>query len=296
MIRRPFSSRWLPGVITLSALLGGLAAPRPAPAQLSGADLFRANCDGCHELPDPEEPKRSRQQWETIVIRMVKVRGATLNATEQKAVLNYLDSFNREPRQIKWLDAAAKPHKATFAAADAGKLPADWVDLTTGGDTEVPWAVQVDPSTKAAFVTPLKPASEREYPALIDNTGVLNDGTLTTRTQIVSGKTSPGAGILFGFRSPQSYYGARISDRDVVLYECEGGRRALLARMPVAIPLKQWHTLSVELAAKSVKISLDGKPLPSITRALPAYRGGRTGLHTQADTVALFDQWQVDVK
>src|SRR5262245_31971253 len=121
-------------------VIGGALSARPARAQiLSGLDLFRSNCDGCHELPEPEEPKRTRKEWETILVRMVKQRGATLNDKEHLAVLNYLDSFNRPRREIQWVEGPAKSHKTVLAAADSGKLPGEWVDLTIGADEVVPW-------------------------------------------------------------------------------------------------------------------------------------------------------------
>src|SRR5205814_785952 len=85
------------GAFVLGGLMAGAALlPRPARAQvLSGYDIYRTHCDGCHELYDPEDPKRTRKEWETILTRMVKVRGATLNPQEVTAVLNYVDSFNR---------------------------------------------------------------------------------------------------------------------------------------------------------------------------------------------------------
>jgi hypothetical protein len=82
----------------------------------------------------------------------------------------------------------------------------------------------------------------------------------------------------------------------VVLYQVQGGERALLARTATAVPVKQWHTLGLDLNGTEVKISLNGKPMPELTRKVEAYRGGRLGIHTQGDTVALFDQWQVTVK
>jgi len=285
-------------LIAGAILLGTALSERPAPAQaLSGLDLYRTNCDGCHDLYDPEDPKRTRAQWDTILTRMVKERGATLNAQEFKAVLNYLDSFNREPRQIQWVETPAKSRKAVFPAASVGKLPAEWVDLTVGGDEEIPWAVEVDPKTQSGYVAPLKTAGENQYPVLIDNTGIVKDGGATARLQIVSGKGALGAGVVFGFRSPQSYYGVRISPTDVLLYEVQNGQRALLApRASMPLPTKQWHTVSVQLAGKEVKVSVDNKPLPGLTRTLASYRGGRMGIHTQADTVALFDQWEVVAK
>lgn len=280
------------GVVTAIAL-----TPRPAPAQaLSGFDVYRTHCGGCHELYDPEDPKRSRKDWETIVNRMIKERGATLDKQEITAVINYLDSFNRPPRNILWLDQPAKSRKAVFTAPDAGKLPNEWVDLTLGTDQLIPWAVQADPGGKAFYLSPLKTAGENQYPALIDNTGVVKDGSASARVQIVSGKNPVGAGILFGYRNTQAFFGVRISPRDVVLYEVNGGQRALLARAPMSLANKQWHQLGVSVAGKQVTVTVDGKPVGAMTRTLNGYQGGRLGIHTQGDTVALFDQWQIDVK
>lgn len=285
------------GMTAVAGLIAVGLTARPAPAQaLSGFDLYRSNCDGCHELYDPESPKRTRAEWDTIVTRMIKVRGATLTAPQHQAVLNYLDSFNRPKREIKWVEAPARSRKAVFAAADAGKLPAEWVDQVIGADQEIPWAVNVDPTSKAAFVGPLKAAGENQFPVLLDNTGIVQNGSLLARMQIVSGQGKLGAGVVFGFRNSQSYYGCRISPTDVVLYEVQGGQRALLGRVAMALPNKKWHTLGVDLAGKDVKISVDGAPQAALAKTLAGYQGGRTGVHTQADTVALFDQWQVTVK
>lgn len=280
-----------------STVIGIAVTAPPARAQiLSGFDLFRSNCDGCHELPDPEEQKRPRKDWESILTRMVKQRGATLNDKEFAAVLTYLDSFNRPKREVQWVETSAKSHKAAFAAEDSGKLPADWVDLTVGGDEQVPWAVQGDTAARTFYLSPLKSAGENQFPILIDNTGVVRNGGATARLQLVSGKGAVGAGLVFGFRNPQTYFGVRISPKDVVLYEVQGGQRALLGRAPVALALKQWHTLGVDLGGTNVTVSLNGKAMPLLSKALPGYQGGRVGIHTQGDTVALFDQWQVTVK
>ncbi|MFN3653689.1 MAG: hypothetical protein ACK47B_29265 [Armatimonadota bacterium] len=289
-------ARLAAGAALLGALLIGTAlSPRSSGAQaLSGFDLFRSNCDGCHPLPDPEEPKRSRAEWEKLLNEMVKVRGAALNEQEVRAVLGFLDSFNRPERQIEWVETPAASRKAVFSAADAGKLPAEWVDLTLGGDASIPWSVQADTAGKAAWVAPMKEAPESHYPALIDNTGLVRSGTVATRFRISGGKKA--AGLIFGYRSPQSYYGVRVTPTDVLLYEVNGTRPALLARVPMAVPLNEWHTLSVELTEKEVQVSLNGKPLPQLQRPLPAYQGGRVGLMTQGDTVARFDQWSISVR
>lgn len=298
------------GVATVAA---GLALGRPAAAlpgptveaglrgavlgqALSGFDVYRSNCDGCHELYDPETPKRTRAQWDQILTRMVKVRGATLTPQQYTAVLNYLDSFNRPKREIKWVETPAQSRKAELKPADAGKLPPEWVDLVIGADTEVPWAVQADTATKGLYLQPLKTVADRQYPVLIDNTGIVRDGTVSARLQINGGKGTLGAGIVFGFRNSQSYFGVRMGPRDIVLYEVQGGQPAGLARAAQPMQLKKWHTLAVTVMGSQVTVSVDGKPVPALTRTLVGYQGGRVGLQTQGDTVALFDQWQLTVR
>jgi len=296
----PQQSSWKLAASTAAAsgiLIGIALSARPAPAQaLSGFDVFRTNCAGCHELPDPEDPKRTRQAWDTILVRMVKDRGATLSRQEHAAVLSYLDSFNRERREIKWLETPAGSHAMQLKAADAGKLPAQWVDLTAGAEHEVPWAVQADPTGKIVFLSPLKAAEENQFPLLIDNSGIIQSAAAAARLQVVSGKGKLGAGIVFGFRSPQQYYGVRVSPRDLVLYEVNSGQRQLLARAAVSAPLKQWHTLGLDIAGKAVKVTMNGKPVPELSQTIQTYKGGRLGINTQEDTVALFDQWSVTVK
>jgi hypothetical protein len=291
---------------TMICAMGGLAIgaallPRPASAQaLNGFDVYRSNCSGCHELYEPgdKEWQDTREKWEKVLNKMVKEKGASLNKQEFTSLLNYLDSFNYKPKEIQWVETPAKSHKVSLTPADAGKLPAGWVDLTIGADerAQIPWSVQADPATKAAYIQPARQAAENQYPALIDNSGIVESGSLTTRFQIVSGKGSLGAGVIFGFRNPQSYYGVRIGAKDLVLYEVQGGQRALLARAAVPLQLKQWQTLAVDVSGKDVKVSLNGKPVPELAKKIESYKGGRLGIHTQSDTVALFDQWQVTVK
>jgi hypothetical protein len=281
--------------VALGAALWALAPRDGATQALSGFDVYRANCGGCHELHDPEDPKRTRDEWHAILDRMVKDRGASLDEREYGAVLNYLDSFNRPKREIRWKAAPAKSRTALFAVADSGKLPAEWVDLTLGGDAPAPWAIQADGAGKSAFLQPLKTVPEGQFPAAIDNTGIVTNGSLSARAQLLSGRGAVGAGVIFGFRDAQNYYGVRLGPKDVVLYEVQGGQRALRARSVSAIPLRQWQTVEVALTGKQVKVTLNGKPLPELAVTLEGYAGGHVGLHTQGDTVAVFDQWRLTI-
>jgi hypothetical protein len=141
--RRPGAVRLGAGLLFAAALAApALTAPSaPAAQGVSGLDVFRMNCDGCHELPAPDNPKRTRAEWQAILQKMVKEKGASLNQAEFTAVLNYLDSFNQVRRQVSWVEKPAVSHKFALEAAMIGKLPDPWVNLTPGASVDSLWAV-----------------------------------------------------------------------------------------------------------------------------------------------------------
>src|SRR6059058_955296 len=128
---------WL--CLCLAAAVAAGARPVPAAQQQSGLDVFRTNCDVCHDLPDPERPKRTRAEWETVLTKMVKEKGASLNKPEFAAVLDYLDSFNVVHRAVAWNDKPAAAHRFAFDAAPAGPAPDPWINQTIGAPGESPW-------------------------------------------------------------------------------------------------------------------------------------------------------------
>lgn len=269
----------------------------PAPAQvLSGYDLFRMHCDGCHDLPDPENPRRTREQWQQVLKEMVEVRGATLSPREMTAVLNFLDSFNQPRREIEWVETPAPAISLLFRPQQAGPLPESWVPLIPRSNNVTPWAVQTDATGRLAFLAPSRPAAAGEQSLLLDNRGIVTNGTIATRLRLASGK-QPAAGIVFGFRNEQRYFGARIGapgPTGLLLYEIDPDGQALLGRVATSARVGDWVTLSLTLAAKEATIAVDGKP--ALRRPVERYRGGHVGLATFGDTIAWFDRWSVAVR
>lgn len=278
--------------VTLACLLAG---PMPAAQNVSGLDVFRTNCDGCHELPDPERPRRTRGEWENVLRKMVEEKGASLSRPEFTAVLNYLDSFNQPAREIIWKDEPAASHRAAFDTAQVGRLPDPWVNLTPGAAADTPWSLQADVSGKVSYLAPSSGVAEGQAQLLLDNSGTVTAGTLSTRFRISPGRGASGAGLVFGFRGPQSYFGVRLSPaaKNVLLYDVNEGQRSLLGRAAAAVATDRWLALSVTLAPNQAQVLLDGKP--GLTRPLTRYRGGHVGLATEGATIAWFDQWAVVV-
>lgn len=285
------------GAVVAALVAAPALLPVRAPAQgAGGLDVFRTHCDGCHDLPDPESPHRTKAEWEAVLNKMVKEKGAALNKQEFSAVLGYLDSFNQPAREVRWKGGPAATHRAVFDPKQAGRLPDPWVSVSTGSQADHPWALQADAAGRQAFLAPSRGAADGEQLLLLDNSGSLTSGTVTARLRIARGKGPTGAGVVFGFRSPQSFLGARLSPttKDLILYDVEQGERALIGRAPAAVAADQWVVLALALSPKQVQLSLNGKT--ALTRPLERYKGGRVGLATEGATVAGFDQWAVEVR
>lgn len=70
------------------------AAKQPAAAvggniSDEGASLLAVRCSVCHSAERPRQARKSRQQWEETVNRMI-IKGAELSATEKGILIDYL--------------------------------------------------------------------------------------------------------------------------------------------------------------------------------------------------------------
>jgi hypothetical protein len=63
--------------------------PTQPPPTGDGAALLEERCTTCHSLERTTSVRKSRDEWEQTVIRMVS-RGAELNAEEQEILIDYL--------------------------------------------------------------------------------------------------------------------------------------------------------------------------------------------------------------
>jgi hypothetical protein len=282
---------WLGGCVFAAAVLPAL---RPAPASqgVSGIDVFRTSCEGCHDLPDPENPRRSRAEWQAVLTKMVREKGATLNDKEFAAVLDYLDSFNQPHAEPAWKEQPAASHRAEFIAAQMGKLPDNWISLSPGGGRPGSWAVRREPAGKVFALGPDHAAAEGPQ-LLIDNSGSLTSATIAARVRLPA--TGEGAGLVFGFRGAHSYFAARLSatTRDLAVYQVDQTDRALIGKVPMAVTPSLWNTLAATFSPRQFQVDLNGKQL--LTRPLTAYRGGRAGLIAEASTAPAFASWAVTV-
>src|SRR5262245_6554183 len=164
------AGRMLLFMTLLPAIAGLIAAPAaPGVQGMSGLDVFRTNCDGCHDLPDPERPKRTRAEWEAVLQKMVKEKGASLNKQEFAAVLDYLDGFNAVRRVVAWNDKPAATHRFAFDTAQPGPAPDPWVNQTVGAPGDTPWVLERDAAGKGCTLVPRAGVGEGQTQLLLDN-------------------------------------------------------------------------------------------------------------------------------
>lgn len=291
----------LAGALVLLGV-GALAAlgPFSAFAQVNnGYFVLQNNCKGCHPLSitDPEIKKRPRKEWDKILTRMIKERGASLNKREYALLLDYLDSFNYLPKEINWVTGPARSHQVTFSAKQMPQVPQPLVAQTSGTGKVTPWIMGQDLKAKSLFVAPSRPAKDGQYPMLIDNSGMVKDGAVSVKMRIDAGKGRLGAGLVIGYLGPSSYFGVRISptSNDLVLYRVTPDARSLLARVRLKVDVDAWHTLAIQVKGGEATVTFNGQKMAQMSRPLPNYRAGHVGFGTQGVTMAQFDGWSVQV-
>lgn len=75
----------LAAALTIAIPVVSFAADKPA----VGAELLEKRCSVCHPSARPKSFKKSAEQWEATVTKMMG-KGAKLSADEKKTLVDYL--------------------------------------------------------------------------------------------------------------------------------------------------------------------------------------------------------------
>jgi hypothetical protein len=176
-----------------------------------------------------------------------------------------------------------------FDGDEAGGLPAG-AEVFAGD-----WAVGAEPDAP----TPpnvLRQTGTAPFPALCLGDRVYTDVVVSARFKPVSGRADQAAGILFRIQDRDNYYILRANalEDNVNFYLYASGRRSSLAGRSVRVPSGQWHELRVEVTGNRFRGFLNDQPVVEATD--DAYRAGRVGLWTKADSVTCFDDVRVTAR
>ncbi len=188
-----------------------------------------------------------------------------------------------------------------FDAATPGILPAGWLATLTGKG-ESKWAIVAD-DTAPSRPKVLKQSGEATYPICLRTNSVLKDGFVQVKFKPVSGKEDQAGGLIWRAKDADNYYVCRANalEDNVVLYKTVASKRTSLDivgrvggyGLKEKVMPAQWHTLRVEFSGNHFRVSFDGKHLFEVEDATFS-EAGHVGLWTKADSVTLFDDFQVE--
>jgi hypothetical protein len=204
---------------------------------------------------------------------------------------------------------AAPPAPGAFSAVtfddqSVGKSPAGFTIATTGRGAPAVWTVDKAPDGAAGnvVVQTSNDKSANRFPLLVFDGVTAADVDVSVRFRSISGVDDQAAGLVWRYIDANNYYIVRANalEDNVVLYKVQKGSRIDLpvkgqgrtygAKAPV--PPKAWHTLAVTARGNLFTVTINGKKLYEVEdKTFTA--AGKTGLWTKADSVMMFDDFNV---
>ncbi len=309
----------------MSPSLPTVTAQAPAPMDTVHLKaLYAARCSACHSTTEdkynPSVNGYTRRDWQRTVRRMMGKPDSGISPAEADAITSYLvtlvprddprgpaDPWATDTTDV-WTVAPSATHVFNFEASN----PLAPLSQMTAGESGPAAVWHSVPGTAAdgtvVRVSPVKPSPTR-FALLVDRADQGRNLDVKVRFQIQGGTVSPAVGIAFGVSGPKSY--------DVLRFDALHNTLSLLKiDEPTHTPLQQtsvsnpagtahaanaapaklsagWHTLRLLVKDGQVRGWVDMEKRVSVQDA--AYAGGRVALWTQGDTVAVFDDWTVDL-
>ena len=181
-----------------------------------------------------------------------------------------------------------------FDDGKAGKPPTGFEFGAAEEGATGKWILREEPGTKGLVLSQEDETDDRYTVAVAKGTA-FKDVRLRAKIKTRAGGYQA-AGVVWRLKDPNNYYVARINpdEENINLYMFKGGKRHKLAGVSSKV-LKPatWHTLLVEQKGPAIVVKVDGKTIiehKDETFATP----GKVGLWVKDDTVARFDDFQVE--
>lgn len=314
---------------------GPAALPAPlSPELVASKSLYDDHCSACHTLPDPVAKAYNRDQWQRTVDRMVNKYKADITQDDSVKIVNYLATFapanNSTASSDPWAASESDVWRTmptatqvfTFQGTNAlaGLSP-----IASGLAGPMPhWAAGSTPDGVHGITVSLPSPSPDRFALLVNHGPTPKNLDIRTHFEIVNGRVSPSAGIVFGYVDPTHYYVVRYSEQEdnLSLIKIEGANhttlqqtsRILAALVPAppaapggpstpapVLPQTQpsentsatgWHVLRVQVNNNQIRAWIDRSK--RINTWDPSYLGGKVGLWSQGDTRATFNNWIID--
>lgn len=150
------------------------------------------------------------------------------------------------------------------------------------------WEVRAEPDAPSR-PNALCQTGNAEFPAVALTKEVYGDVTVTIRFKPISGRVDQAGGIIFRVQDKDNYYILRANalEANVNLYKYAGGRRSGIKDGGMSVASGQWQELRLVVAGDRMRGFLNGQQVVEAVDS--AYKAGRVGLWTKADSVTCFD-------
>jgi hypothetical protein len=242
-------------------------------------------------------PKRSRQLW--------RVSAAVFGGAVALAVaILWLTPASRLPRRV-----------VDFQQYRFGVVPGEFDFDATGSHGPVlaagrtMWRTYADlfaPSPKLALIQASTLRQLDHYPIALLRDVSAADLMLFTYIKPMGGELRQSAGLVWRARDRNNYYAALVdaSASRVLLLRMVGGRPQEIAAMaaPIEVEFQRsdpssgrgWYSMRVEAVNDRIRVWVQGAQMLSV-RDSTFRKAGRVGFITHADSVALFDDLEVQI-
>ena len=177
-----------------------------------------------------------------------------------------------------------------FDDTQPGVLPREWIAGVTGRGSPR-WSVTADPTAPSAPHV-LEQSGHGDYPWCVKRDVTLADGFVEVRLKPIRGAEDRAGGLVWRFKDTNNYYVARANalENNVALYYTVGGRRSTIRYVDAPVATNVWHSLRVEFASETIRVTFNGVRLISL-RDRRIAGPGAVGVWTKADSVAAFDDF-----
>jgi hypothetical protein len=177
-----------------------------------------------------------------------------------------------------------------FDSLSPGALPPPWACGVTGSGGSR-WTVEpaADAPSQPNIV---KQSGVGDFPWCALKTVSVADGYVEVKLKALSGRSDQAGGVVWRWKDGNNYYVARANalENNVSLYYTTNGRRNTIKYVDAPVPKNTWHTLRVDFAGKSIKVSLNGKKYIDVQDSRIS-GAGAVGMWTKADSVTAFDDF-----
>ncbi len=179
-----------------------------------------------------------------------------------------------------------------FDAEKPGSPPSGWFATQTG-DGSAKWAIERE-STAPSAPQVLKQSGDADFPVCLATNVSFANGTLEVKFKPVKGEDDQAAGLVWRAKDARNYYVVRANalEGNVRIYKFVDGKRTQFGGVKQEVAGNRWHTLKLEAAGATFKVSLDGEQLFTAEDKTFS-EAGAVGLWTKADSETLFDDFTV---